>query len=185
MSKVRTSIGEIGIAYKEREVVLRPSLYAMSKLDKPVQVFVTLFAEGASSRDRFHAALDVIQACTDEDISEFTGWMGSRYGTWVGGHIPFPDLLPLARTLMRHGVVGVVPALPGPAKPGDYSEEFDPRVFVSQAIAHLGMSEEDAWNLTVTGFVLAMRAKYPPEKSNAPSKADLDRMENYLDSIGR
>lgn len=189
MSRIRTSIGEVGLTFAEREVVLRPSLYAMSKLGTPteiVEIFATLFAPNARPRDVFHAALDVIQACTDEDISDFTGHMGSRYGTWVSGHIPMPDLLPIGRSLARHGIVGVVPEIKraAPAE-GDYKAEFDPREFVSQAIAHLGFSEDDAWNMTATSFILAMRAKYPPEQSKAPSKEDLERMEGFLDEIGR
>lgn len=188
MSKIRTSIGEVGLTFAEREVVLRPSLYAMSKLGNPteiVEVFANLFAPNARPRDVFHAALDVIQACTDEDISDFTGHMGSRYGTWVAGHIPYPDLLPLARSLARHGIVGVVPEIRRPQQDGDYKAEFDPREFVSQAIAHLGLSEEAAWDMTTTSFILAMRAKYPPEQSNAPSKQDLEKVEDFMSSIGR
>ena len=198
--RILTAIGELGITHGEREVVLRPSLYAMAKLGTPeqiVQTFGVLFGAKAlnpyfpreSGRrliaEVFNAAVDVLQACTDEDITELTGHMGSRYGTWVAGAIPMADMVPLARGLLKHGVIGVVPALDLPPVPGadKYSTEFDPRQLASQAMAHLGLSELDAWNMTATSFVLAMRAKYPPEKPKGPSKASFEKTMSWLDTV--
>lgn len=184
--RILTAIGEIGIHAPGREVVLRPSLYAMSRLVDPVETFVALHS--ANARDRFHAAVDTLQACIDEDITDLTGHMGSRYGSWVAGKIPMPDLLPLACSLIRHGVVGVVPELPPLADQSDktYTPNFEPREFVAVAMAHLGLTESEAWNLTVTGFVLAMRAKFPrPPGAEAPNPKDLDAAFTRLDRINK
>lgn len=184
--RVLVDIGEIGLHTAKREVLLRPTLYAMSQLTDPVGVMVTLF-EG-SARDQFNAALDVLQACSDEDISDFTGHMGSRWGTWVCGLIPFANLVPLARSLIMHGVVGVVPELPKLAdEVGAYTPKFEPREFVALAVAHLGLNESEAWNLTVTGFVLAMRAKFPRPKDAklVPNAADLDAAFARLEAINK
>jgi len=184
--RILTDIGEIGIHAPGRDVLLRPSLYAMSQLDDAVGTFATLHGAG-DKRDQFHAALDVLQVCTDEDITDLTGRMGSRYGTWILGKIPPADLVPLAKSLIRHGVVGVVPKQPPSPDDGGYSSVFEPRELVAAAIAHLGLSEDQAWDLTVTGFVLAMRAKFPRPKNGpgAPSAAELDAALERLTAINK
>lgn len=184
--RILTEIGEIGIHAPNRDVLLRPSLYAMSRLPDPVGLLVALH-EG-SPRDQFDAALDVLQACTDEDISDLTGHVGSRYGTWVCGSVPARDLIALARSLIRHGVLGVVPKLPPLAdEQSAYTPKFEAREFVAVAIAHLGLSEREAWDLTVTSFILAMRAKFPRPKTGpgAPSAAELDAAFERLDAINK
>lgn len=184
--RVLTEIGEIGIHTPGREVLLRPSLYAMSQIADPVGRLVDLF-EGDPAI-QFDAALEVVQACADEDVSDLTGRMGSRYGTWVCGKIPTADLVVLAQSLARHGLIGVVPKLPPlPEEQGDYTPGFEPREFVATAIAHLGLNESEAWNLTVTGFILAMRAKYPRPKQppGPPTGAELDAAFERLNAINR
>jgi hypothetical protein len=51
------------------------------------------------------------------------------------------------------------------------------------AIAHLGMSEQQAWDMTVTGFVMAMRAKFPPPPRARPTLKELDSMMDWLDKV--
>ena len=48
--------------------------------------------------------------------------------------------------------------------------EFDARGIAATAMAHLGLSEKEAWQLTMTSYIGAMRAKYPPTEKDA--KAD-------------
>jgi hypothetical protein len=48
--------------------------------------------------------------------------------------------------------------------------EFDARGIAATAMAHLGLSEQEAWQLTMTSYIGAMRAKYPPTEKDA--KAD-------------
>ena len=184
--RILTEIGEIGVHAPNRDVLLRPSLYAMGRLSDPVGLLVTLH-EG-TPRDQFDAALDVLQVCTDEDISDLTGHVGSRYGTWVCGAVPTRDLITLARSLIRHGVLGVVPKLPPLPDDGNaFTPKFEAREFVAVAIAHLGLSEREAWDLTVTSFILAMRAKFPRPKTGpgAPSAAELDTAFERLNAINK
>lgn len=35
-------------------------------------------------------------------------------------------------------------------------------------VVHLGMSEREAWNATMTSLVAALRAKYPPMEKDSP-----------------
>src|SRR5437868_9210422 len=177
--RVLTSIGEIGVTASGRDILFRPSLYAMSQLPDPVATFHsihTLQSTPIIERDRFRAAIEVLTACNDEDISWLVGRIGRTYKSWTLGKLPVKDIIVLAASLIRHGVTGVVPeeANRPPLKPADYADKFEPRDIVALAVAHLGLSEAEAWNLTVTSFILAMRAKFPPQKAaEQPSKQDL------------
>ena len=93
-------------------------------------------------------------------MTDLIGHMGTRWGSFVMGAMPPQDMVHLARSLMRHGIIGLKPE--GlPAKPvKEYTAEFNAREFVSQAVAHLGMSTAEAWNLTMTEFSGAMQSKF-------------------------
>jgi len=70
---------------------------------------------------------------------------------------------------MKHGITGALPDLPRKAgQEQEFVKEFDARAHVSLAIAHLGMSSAEAWQMTMTELVGALRAKFPQAESNAP-----------------
>jgi len=207
--RVLVNIGEMGITVGRRDVLLRPSFYAMSKLGTGPEIIETfarlhghfdkvhpLFDDGNAKRQinrLYGLAVDVVAACTEEDITELTGHLGTRYNSWVPGLIPIDELTVLARRLMQYGVVGVVP--PGPKLSEEekakqaaeaFKSEFDPRDFVAQAVAHLGLSEGDAWSMTITSFILAMRAKFPPApvaSQKAPNSEELAERMKWLERV--
>ncbi|CAB3712391.1 glycoprotein [Achromobacter marplatensis] len=177
---ILTEIGEVGVYAGDQVVRLRPSLYAMSRLGDPVEIvetFATVMGgaeDEAQARRLFQAALGVIYACASEDVdpSSLFGTYETTSGSleYVPGAAPVEHVVPLARCLLKHGVTGALPPLP--RRPGDdepvYVKEFVAREHVAMAMAHLGVSERDAWDLTMTGMVGALRAKFPPAESNAP-----------------
>lgn len=197
--RANTAIGEIGISLGDRDYLLRPSFKALTTLGTPRQL-VELFAfvqggprfhpmlpkfNHAEANRHFRACCDVIAACCDDDVSPLLGTAGERWGSWRPGAMRIRDAAILAQSLLKHGMIGVVPpvaAAPG-TPPPVASEEFDPAEYVALAVAHLGMSEGDAWALTMTSFVLYTRAKYPPPKSNAPSEAEHDHVMGWLAKI--
>lgn len=185
--RVLTSIGEIGITAKSRDFLFRPSLYAMSLLDDPVKTFAEIHSPLAtvdSERARFLAAINVLEVCCEQDISFLVGQTGSKLDRWMPGAVNHKNCIILASALIRHGLIG--PSLDDEnidAPPKKYSEKFDPSGIVALAIAHLGMSENDAWNMTVTGFVMAMRAKFPPAPSTRPTLKEYDSMMDWLDKV--
>lgn len=182
-----TAIGEIGITAKSRDFLFRPSLYAMSLLDDPVKSFADIHSPATdreTERARFMASVEVLQACIDEDISELVGETGSRHDLWKPGLINPEKIVILASSLIRHGLIG--PKFDNDdigEKKKDYSEKFDPAGIVALAIAHLSMSEQQAWDMTVTGFVMAMRAKFPPPPRTTPNVKELDAMMDWLDKV--
>lgn len=186
---ILTSIGEIGVHWGERTIVLRPSLYAMSCLGEPreiVRVFSSVM--GGHSTERLSDALATIYACAEEDVAEVFGYWAEN--GFVPGLVTPEDVIHLARCLLKHGIVG---DLPEPErKPGDdppeYINEFDARTHVSIAMAHLGLSERDSWNVTMTALVGALRAKFPRPESTAPgakapSKAEHEATMDWFDRV--
>lgn len=119
-------------------------------------------------------AYDVLFACCADDVTPLLGHMGSRWGSFVPGAMPSQDMVHLARSLMRHGVIGVKPEGRLQAKPKEeFVPEFKAREFVAQAIAHLGLSSAEAWNLTMTEFSGAMQSKFgKPETLPPPEEHD-------------
>lgn len=195
---ILTEVGEIGVHIGDRTHVLRPSLHAMSQLGTPaeiVSVFVSVMGDVSDERGQrlqLQDALSVIYACAgDDDLSGLFGAVEMRK-TGPGviyrpGIAPTEHILPLARALLRHGIVG---ALPAEKREGDgkYSNEFDARALVAVGMAHLAMSEREAWAMTMTGLVGALRSKFPPPPSNepganAPSKEELEAAMEWADRV--
>lgn len=199
-----TEIGEIGLDYKGREYLLRPSLAAMTRVGAPaeiVEAFALLHGGppplfGVAEldrpriarwrRDQFMSALNVLHACCDDDLSELIGGVTPRM-TYQPGAMPLANITILARDLLRHGVVGDVPVDPRAQKKGKYVPEFHAREHASTAMAHLGLSEADAWRMTMTSLILALRAKYPPsaeaQKDEAPSSEAHDATMAWLAAV--
>lgn len=170
-------VGEIGVFTPGGEwFKLRPSLYAMSQLGEPGEI-VRLFASVMAPephRDQFPDALAVLHACAEQDVSEVFGCYepepDSRLKYRPGLADPL-DFLPLARCLLKHGIVGALPPLPRPADAEEgYSREFHAREMVDLAVAHLGLPAMTAWGMTMTEIAGALRAKFPPTDKQAPGR---------------
>lgn len=199
-----TSIGEIKVSVGDSDWLFRPTFAAMDSLGSPVQIvekFSILFAGPkfnpffpvpayrAWEREVMATAYDVLAACCSDDVMPLLGYIGSRWGSYVPGPMPTQDMVHLARSLMRHGVIGIKPEGRPIAKPKEeFVPEFKPREFVAQAIAHLGLSSAEAWNLTMTEFSGAMQSKYgkpdtlpPPEEHDEAMArlAEINRLRQY------
>lgn len=180
-----TAIGEVGIEVEGRSYLLRPSLFSMTRIGSPAEI-VEAFAlltgpepiaphpfllpdlVKAWKRDRFGAALNVLYACSDEDLSPLVGSM-TGYRRYAPGMMLMDEIVAVARSLIVHGVTGnAKPDPKRPPKKGDYLSEFKAAEYVACAMAHLGTSERDAWAMTMTSFSAAMRSKFPPPDSGKP-----------------
>lgn len=180
--------------------MLRPSLEAMDSLGDPeeiVKLFSDLFSkvpEPTPSPD-YNALLykeywekitwtayAVVAACADEDITDFIGYQGERYGSFRAGMVPLDKLVPIARSLLKHGIIGDVERDPfGEQENGSSNStpRFDARVFVAMATTSLGYSEKEAWNMTVTSFILAAQAKGGKRNSNMPPKEHVEGISDW------
>lgn len=147
----------------------------------------------AFRRLRFDRALTVLYACSGaQDLGDLVGGLApsgrgpielfnapfdfNELGKincrprYLPGRLPMSDIVALAQGLIRHGVMGDVE--PDPGRTGEALKEFKAADYVAAAIAHLGMSESDAWNMTMTSFIQVMRAKYPPPPGPKPMTAN-------------
>ncbi len=169
---ILTEVGEIGVHAGEALYVLRPSLYAMSRIGSPAEI-VAVYAAVMADTPAVIDALGVVYACCDNDLTDIFGHVEPAADggglTYVPGRAPVEHVVYIARCLLKHGVTGALPELPRrPDDEPEYVKEFDARAHVALAMAHLGMSEREAWNITMTALVGALRAKFPRPESNAP-----------------
>lgn len=171
-------VGEVGVHVGDRTHMLRPSLYHVSRIGSPADIVAayglvfdnTLDLVGAVTPDDlplmlgWQAAFNVLRACWDGTDEEFTRVAGTLepLGEFTPGVIPRTHVVPLARCLLKHGVAGDVPPPSSTGKTPEYAQEFVARDHVAFAVAHLGVSEREAWGMTMTSLLLALRAKFPP-----------------------
>lgn len=214
--RVLTEIGEQGITIGERELLLRPSLYAMTTLGEPEEI-VDLFTElyrappfiehmpGDSAgvqlagdtynvtlarrywREMLFLSWRVICACAEspEETAFFIGEPGQRYGSYRLGKVPAEQMLVLARSLMYHGCIGKShDEGKGASDGGSYSRAFDALHYVSLAIAHLGMSESNAWSMTMSGFQAHWEAKHGKQKERR-YESEHDATMDWLKAVNK
>lgn len=201
---ILTSIGEIGVEAGGRQVKFRPSLAAMGRLGSPSEIVETFVAVCGMPeltgnayldtnrlkrwrRDQFNAALSVLICCTDEPIDWLVGYVNERFN-YVRGRLPLEDIVGLAVGLLKHGIMGdLAPSERSAPKEDDYVSEFKARDFASAAMAHLDATEADAWNMTMTSYVGAMRAKFPPtaDAKSPPSEKEHDHVMGWLEKVNK
>lgn len=184
---ILADIGEVGVHKEGGEtVVLRPSFYAVSKLGSPSEI-VQLFYRVMSAQTEIEVLEDcvaVIWACTDLDVSDLTGFWAheERVVFWSPGMMSAPEIIIMARHLLVHGITGEIKQRRRKKEKPEFMAEFNAAEFASVAMAHLNLSEKEAWNMTMTGFVAAMTAKYPPSEKERELESMLD---NYDETMER
>lgn len=178
---VITKIGQAAIKTPSGTFTLKPTLAAMASLDNPTEIHATLHNPDASNDDILAAAYAVILACSDsQEIKQFLGRQeigkpkvrGNKITkTYTDVFIDDIHAVCIARDLIHHGMVGNVKMNRLP-KEADYTEEFDPLDWMAAVIAHLEISEQEAWKMSMTSILAALRTKFPPsEKEQAQVKA--------------
>lgn len=133
-------------------------------------------------------SIKVLKACSESDIGDILGYY--EY-TLTGkfkckpGVVPMDDVITLAQHCLLHGLIGVAPEQKEPEpdqNAGEYKTDFDVMGYVYSAVAHLGLSEAEAWNMTMTGYRAAVRAKTPSEATNS-SKPSVSMDKNKYDDV--
>lgn len=131
-------------------------------------------------REMLFLSWEILTACSDKDLAPFIGEPGSKYASYRPGPVPMEAMVELARSLMQHGTIGPIKIKPvDPEAPKDkskYTAGFDALVFVSKAVAVLGMSEDDAWNMTMSSFAAMWEAKFGENKQERHSQEHDDTM---------
>lgn len=202
-----TDIGQAEIRAGGRRIFLNPSFLAMSRIGSPEEIvtaFVTVHGghypehrisdaevmrsiQARCFADMVVTAAKVVQAASDDDLRQMIGVCSvTAKGklSYRPGLLPVSHIIQLARHLILHGVMGDQPPEEFESKKGEYSDKFDVRSFVYTAVAHLGMSEADAWNMTMTSFRAAMNAKFPQkEKARVPTQEKYDEVMDWAEQM--
>lgn len=202
-----TEIGQAVVHLQGKDLFFNPSFLAMTRIGSPEEIIdyfvkvhgghypqnipsnphiLKIVQSTVYGKDVLSAAVIIAQACCEEDIGYLVG--GYKFTSrgklvYQKGFMPITDVITLSQHLIKHGVVGEQME-PSGESDGEYSTRFDAKSFVYSAVAHLGMSEIDAWNMTMTSFTSAIKAKFPQkEKPKIPSQQDYDDTMNWADQI--
>lgn len=183
---VNTAVGEMGLHYRGKDYLLRPSFYAINQIDTPrgiVDIYNTLRG-GAVSRNNLNLSQLIMSCCCNDDISHLTGYLtespSGKYLSIMTGKIDPADVIIMASRLLVFGLKGK------PKRPQRTDLppmlEFDATEFVGAAVAHLGVSANDAWQMTMVEFQRACEAMQP-ESEKLPTKKELDNVFKISDAV--
>lgn len=178
--------GHASIKWKGEAYTLTPSFSNIAKLGAPKQIidkFKRFIMLGNTDLNKWHMAMEVLRACCDKEFPpEMVGCtvfserkQRFMYCQPSHGESVFHDCIVMADHCLRHGVCGVFESDrdDDDAKP---VSEFDPYHFMEMAMEHLQVSRKDAASMTMTEFARRMAVKFPPQKSDHPSKKEQREM---------
>lgn len=186
---VITAIGHVGIKTPNGEYKLVPSLAAIASLNNPAQMYNDLVSPKTEHERRMEIAHKIILACSnDKALKKYLGRQlackprmrrGVITKTYTNVYVDDIHAFAIAEQLLYHGMVGKVKRRASSVKESDYTNTFDPLEWVAAVVAHLGLSEADAWNMTMTSILAALKTKFPPtEKEKA-----LERFEDEKEAF--
>ncbi|WP_226052650.1 DUF6246 family protein [Dickeya chrysanthemi] len=131
---------------------------------------ITHVSRPAFSKRAVLAAITVLQACCSDDCSHLTGELvprktGKGGVIWRPGSMPVSDLVPVAQSLITHGIIGKAKVRRLQRhESAERTTEFHAIEYINAARSHFGMSRQEAESLTMTEFVMLLAAKYPDQK---------------------
>lgn len=200
-------IGELVVSDAKNDYFFRPSFVNMAKIGEPKEI-VEAFAELHSdevidtlsraveayghvpgwlseivlrpefSKKAISAAMNVMQACCDTDLSPIIGELrpskrGKKAFTYLAGSMPLNDIIVIARSLITHGIIGKAKVRKLQRhESGSYVSEFNAFEYISAARNHFGMTRTEAEQLSMTEFQLMLAAKYPDQKGLTSEEYD-------------
>lgn len=201
-------IGECLITVGDEEYFFRPSFLAMTRLGEPgeiVQAFYDLhndevtpllqraidaygkvpewlvrYIDGQQvAKASISAAMAVIAACCERDVSRLTGELrpakaGRTFKYRPGAMTPF-DMVAIAQGLITHGIIGKAKIRQLQRnETGQSTTEFRAFEYISAARNQFGISRDEAQQLSMTEFTLMLAAKYPDQKGYTREEYDAE-----------
>lgn len=137
------------------------------------------------SKAAISAAMIVLAACCDRDVTPLTGELvpgktGRRAFLYRPGVMPVREMVMIAQSLIQHGIIGKARVRKLQRHEGSStSSEFNAFEYISAARTHLGMSREEAEQLTMTEFQMMLAAKFPEQ--NGFTREEYDQVaDDYL-----
>lgn len=172
--------GEIGVTWRGRDFLFRPSLAAIASLGTPDELGELLAQVQSPGVPGFLAALNILNACyvgdsNERDLDRLIGCIRDVRGRlrYVAGGMDQVEVHILGAKLAVAGIVGEPKRqAKGKGKPADTG--FDPARFVAVATAHLGTTSAEAWAMTMVELQRALDAKYPPDDKQGDDMTEED-----------
>lgn len=131
-----------------------------------------------ASKPEVYAAMSVLAVCCQEDVTPLIGELvPGRSGKWAfvyrPGKLPLRDMVVIARSLIMHGIIGKAKVRRLQRNESSQSTtEFHAFEYISAARTHLGISREEAEQLTMTEFQQLLATKYPEQKGFTKEEYD-------------
>ena len=192
-------IGECLITVGDDDYFFRPSFVNMTRIGDPqeiVQAFYHLHNDEVTpllqkalavygavpawlihhigrpqfAKQTIYAAMSVMQACCDRDVSALTGELvPGKSGKWGmvyrKGAVPMQNIVLIAQSLIAHGIIGKAKVRQLQRhETGKATTEFNAFEYINAARNHFGMSRQEAEQLSMTEFQMLLAAKYPDQK---------------------
>lgn len=199
-----TEIGEMLISDTKNDYFFRPSFAAMSRIGSPAEIVATYatlngyevaqivsaaqsaygqipawlvktLRKPAFGRKILSAAMAVMQACCDDDVTPLVGeWRPGKRGiVYRPGGMSIGEIILIAHTLIEHGVLGKAKVRkPQRHETNSFVNEFRAVDYINAARIHFGISRDEAERLTMTEFQLMISAKYPDQKGFTAEEYD-------------
>jgi len=161
-----------GIAYQ-----FSPSFSHIDRIGSPediVEAYSHLYSLSAKTAVR--TAMLVMNCCCDDEPEQLIGYLDNDLAR-VGGEMPITEMMIIARHLMQHGIVGLATAK---ESTGQYSPRFDASEYVDSAVIHFGLSQVEAWALTMTQFCRMLDMKFPQIKEQAKREITPEKYDDIV-----
>ncbi|ARJ40978.1 hypothetical protein B1H58_02510 [Pantoea alhagi] len=200
-------IGECLITVGDEDYFFRPSFLNMKRIGDPqeiVQAFYYLHNDEVTpllqkalkaygvvpewllrymgrpqfAKQTIYAAMNVMQACCERDVSALTGELvPGKSGKWGmvyrKGKVPMQNLVLIAQSLITHGIIGKAKVRQLQRhETGKATTEFNAFEYINAARNHFGMSRQEAEQLSMTEFQMLLAAKYPNQKGFTQEEYD-------------
>jgi len=196
---IRVNSGDVEIKSDFGSFIFKPTMGNCINIGSPsdvISVFGDLHLIGANldfisqksyfrtqTKKVLRAALLVLNACCKEDITKLIGYEAPSKNrvNYVKGAMPVNDVITIARHLMKHMIIGKPSDTE--KKKGEFSKEFDASEIVDMAMLHLGLSESEALNLSMTRFQSMIAIKFPEKKSSFPTDQEYDETMEWANKV--
>ncbi len=166
-----TAYGHTKIEWGEKVFILSPTFSNIAKIGTPTEIIDTFkqFISSTHLVTKFSIALNILKCCSEPELPfAFTGGVkfSNRQDRFMITHPShgkdmINDVIVLAEHCLIHGICGKIER----ESKGEPVTEFDAYSFMELARVHLGLSSDEAGNMTMTEFSRMMEAKFPPEKN--------------------
>jgi len=180
--------GHAEIEWQGVKYCLAPTFANIAKIGTPKEIIddFKAFISTNSFWYKFSIAINVLNACCDKEIPveltgeiKFSEWNNKFLYSKPSHGLPMiNDVMILAEHCLLHGVCGKSEREESNGEPLEYFNAYE---FMELARVHLGLSANEASNMTMTEFVRMMDAKFPEDKNKQIEEDERNDLFNWLE----